>query len=106
MDDVMERIQMQDMYCREILEIKERPRHDNLKNQKIQTKKSKRQKWWKDTEHNHGLNNEARLYRIYTQRRLTGKQDNYEGRTQEEQEKEGKKKAEEEQIIKERKDRK
>lgn len=31
MNDVMERIQMQDMYCREIIEIKERPRHDNLK---------------------------------------------------------------------------
>lgn len=44
MNDVMERIQMQDMYCREIIEIKERPRHDNLKKQKIQTKKSKRQK--------------------------------------------------------------
>lgn len=42
MNDVMD---MQDMYCREIIEIKERPRHDNLKKkQKIQTKKSKRQK--------------------------------------------------------------
>lgn len=37
----MERIQMQDMYCREIIEIKERPRHDYLKKQKIQTKNLK-----------------------------------------------------------------
>lgn len=37
----MERIQMQDMYCREIIEIKERPRHDNLKKTKSRQKNLK-----------------------------------------------------------------
>lgn len=40
-DDVMERIQMQHMYCREIIEIKERPRHENLKNKKSRQKMEK-----------------------------------------------------------------